>query len=72
MVSSKLLLFLLEAACRGYESVFETLLVDGILWHDEFIVVEACLVFGGRRVIVVLILFVGCSLTRVGSFLLLH
>ena len=48
------------------------LLFDRILWHDEFVVVEACLVLGERHVIVVLILFVGRSLMRAGSFILLH
>ena len=48
------------------------LLFDGILRYDKFVVVEACLVFGGRHVIFVLILFVSRSLMRDGSFVLLH
>ena len=48
LISSKLLLFFLEAARRGHKPVFEMLLFDGILRHDKFVVVEACLVFGGR------------------------
>ena len=72
MVSSKLLLFFLEAACSGHKPAFEMLLFDGILWHDEFVVVEACLVFGGRHIIVVLDLPVCRFLMRVGSFVLLR
>ena len=45
---------------------------DGILRHDKFIVVEACLVFGGRHIIVVLDLPVRSSLMRAGSFVLLR
>ena len=47
------------------------LLLDGILWHDEFIVVEACLVFGGRRIVIVLDLSVCRSLMRAGFSILL-
>ena len=46
------------------------LLLDRILWHDEFVVIEACLVFEGRRIIIVLYLSVYRSLMRVGSFVL--
>ena len=40
------------------------LLFDGILRYDEFVVVEACLVSGGRYVIIVLDLFVCRPLVR--------
>ena len=66
-----MLLLFLEAACRGYKPAFETLLFDGVLWHDEFIVVEACLVFGGRRIVVVLNLLVRRPLVRAGFSVLL-
>ena len=47
LISSKLLLFFLEASCRGHKPAFKTLLFNGILWHGEFVIAEACLVFGG-------------------------
>ena len=47
------------------------LLFDGILRHDEFVVVEACLVFGGRRIVIILDLSVYRSLMRAGFSLLL-
>ena len=47
MISFKLLLLLLKAICCGYKPALEALLFDGILWHDEFGIVKACLVFGG-------------------------
>ena len=71
LISSELLLFFLEASCRGDKPALETLLLNGILWHDEFVVVEACLVFGGRHIIIVLDLFVCRSLTRAGFSILL-
>ena len=72
MVSPKLLLFFLEAARGGHKPAFETLLFDWILWHDEFFIVKACLVFRGRHIIVVLDLSVRRSLMRAGSFVLLR
>ena len=71
LISPKRLLFFLEASCRGHKPALKTLLLDGILWHDEFVIVEACLVFGGRHIIVVLNLSVGRSLMRAGFFILL-
>ena len=71
LISSELLLFFLEASCRGHKPAFKTLLLDGILWHDEFVVVEACLVFGGRHIIIVLDLSVCRSLMRAGFSILL-
>ena len=47
------------------------LLFDGILRHDKFVIVEACLVFGGRHVIIVLYLSVCRSLMRAGFSILL-
>ena len=44
--------------------MFETFLFDEILWHDKFVIIEACLVFGGRHIIVVLDLPVCHSLMR--------
>ena len=29
-------------------------MLNGILWHDEFVIIEACLVFGGRHVVFLL------------------
>ena len=49
----------------------KTLLLDRILWHDDFVIVEACLVFGGRHIIVVLDLPVCRSLMRAGFSILL-
>ena len=31
----------------GHKPVLEALLFDGILWHGEFVIAEACLIFGG-------------------------
>ena len=42
-----MMLLFLKAIRRGYKPVLEALLFDGILWHGEFVIVEACLVFGG-------------------------
>ena len=67
----KLLLLFLKATCRGYKPALEALLFDGILWHDEFVIVEACLVFGGRYVIIILFLSICRSLMRVGFSILL-
>ena len=71
LISSELLLFFLEASCRGHKPALKTLLFDGILWHGEFVVVEACLVFRGRHVIIVLYLSVCRSLMRDGFSILL-
>ena len=60
----KLLLLFLKAIFRGYKSALEALLFDEILWHGEFVIVEACLVFGGRHII--LYLFFCRSLMRAG------
>ena len=38
LISSKLLLLFLEASCRGHKPALKTLLFDGFLWHDEFVV----------------------------------
>ena len=67
-----MLLFFLEAARRGHKPAFETLLFDGILRHDKFVVVEACFVFGGRPIIIVLDLSVYRSLMRAGFCILLR
>ena len=69
LISSKLLPLFLEAIRRGHKPAFKTLLFDGILRHDEFVVVEACLVSGGRHVI--LYFFVCCFLMRAGVSVLL-
>ena len=47
------------------------LLFGKILWHNELIVVEACLVFGGRRIIIVLNLLVRRPLVGAGFSVLL-
>ena len=49
----------------------KTLLFDGILRYDEFVVVEACLVSGGRYLIIILDHFVCRSLVRACFYLLL-
>ena len=67
-----MLLFFLEASCRGHKPALKMLLLDGILWHDEFVVVEACLVFGGRHIIFILDLTVCRSLMRTGFSVLLR
>ena len=67
----KLLLLFLKAICRGYKPTLEALLFDGILWHDEFVIVEACLVFGGGYVIIILRLSICRSLWRAGLSILL-
>ena len=71
MISLKLLLLFLKAICRGYKPVLEALLFDRILWYGEFIVAEACLVFEGGHVIVIIRLSASRSLRRAGSFILL-
>ena len=71
LISSELLLFLLEASCRGHKPALKTFLFNGILWHDEFVVVKACLVFGGRHIIIVLDLSVCRSLMRASFSILL-
>ena len=48
------------------------LLFDGVLRHDKFFVVEACFIFGGRHVIIVLDLSVCRSLMRAGFSILLR
>ena len=72
LISLKLLLLFLEAVGRGDKPAFKTLLFDGILRHDEFVVVEACLVSGGRYVIIILDLFVCRSLVRACFCILLR
>ena len=47
------------------------LLFDGILGHNEFVAIEACLVSGGRHVIIILYLFICRSLVRAGFSVLL-
>ena len=71
LISSKSLLFFLEASCRGHKPGLKMLLLDGILWHDEFVIVEACLIFGGRHIIIVLDLSVCRSLMGDGFSTLL-
>ena len=60
LFSLKLLLFLFQAPCRGYELKLEALLLERILRHDEVFVVEACLLLGGRTVTIILrVIFYG-------------
>ena len=65
------MLLFLQAICCGHKPALEALLFDGILWYGEFIVAEACLVFGGGHVIVILLLSASRSLRRAGSFIFL-
>src|SRR3954465_10591438 len=67
-----MLLLFLEASCRGHKPAFKTLLFGGILWHDEFVVIEACLVFGGRHIVIILNLSVCRSLMRAGFSIFLR
>ena len=53
----KLLLFLFQAPCGGYELKLKALLLQGILRHDEVFVAEARLLLRGRTVTIVLRVF---------------
>ena len=57
---------------KRFQCRLKVLLFDGILRHDKFVVVEACLVFGGRHIIVVLDLSICRSLMRAGFLILLR
>ena len=60
MFSLKLLLFLFQAPCSGYELKLKALLLQRILGHDEVFVAEACLLLGGWTVTIVLrVIFYG-------------
>ena len=60
MFSLKLLLFLFQAPCSGYELKLKALLLQRILRHDEVFVAEACLLLGGWTVTIVLrVIFYG-------------
>ena len=59
-----MLLFFLQAFRSGYKPALEALLLDGILRHDKFFVVEAHLVFGEGHVIVILRVFIHCLFIR--------
>ena len=52
-MSLKLLLFLFQAPCSGYELKLKALLLQRVLRHDEIFVAEACLLFGGWTVTIV-------------------
>ena len=72
----KLLLLLFQAPCSSYEPALEALLLEGLFGYDEVFIAEAYLIFGERKVVVVLRtiagqgLFVGAGLP-VFLFLLL-
>ena len=53
LLSLKLLLFLFQAPCSGYELKLKALLLQRILGHDEVFVAEACLLLGGWTVTIV-------------------
>ena len=57
LFSLKLLLFLFQAPCSGYELKLKALLLRRILRHDEVFVAEACLLLGGWTVTIVLRVF---------------
>ena len=60
MFSLKLLLFLFQAPCSGYELKLKVLLLQRILRHDEVFVAEARLLLGGWMVTVILrVIFYG-------------
>ena len=50
----KLLLLLFQALCRSYQPALEALLFEGLFRYDEVFVAEAYLIFGERKVVVVL------------------
>ena len=54
LVSFELLLLLLQAPRSGHKPSLKANLFRGILGHAEFIIAEAHLVFGGRRIVVIL------------------
>ena len=70
----KLLLFIFQAPCSGYELKLKALLLQRVLRQDEFFVAEACLLFGGWMVTIVLrVIFYGLFIRvvlRVVMFLL--
>ena len=56
----KLLLFLFQAPCSGYELKLKALVLQRILRHDEVLVSKACLLLGGWMVTIVLrVIFYG-------------
>ena len=60
MFSFKLLLFLFQAPCSGYELKLKALLLERILRHDEVFVAKACLLLGGWTVTIILrVIFYG-------------
>ena len=60
LFSLKLLLLLFQAPCSGYKLKLKALLLHRILGHDEIFVVEACFLFRGRMVTIVLrVIFYG-------------
>ena len=60
MFGLKLLLFLFQAPCNGYELKLKALLLQRVLRHDEVFIAEACLLFGGWMVTIVLrVIFYG-------------
>ena len=60
MFGLKLLLFLFQAPCSGYELKLKALLLHRVLRHDEVFVAEACLFLGGWMVTIVLrVIFCG-------------
>ena len=58
----KLLLLLFQAPCRSYQPALEALLLEGLFGYDEVFVAEAYLIFGERKVVVVLRIVVGQGL----------
>ena len=56
----KLLLFLFQAPCSGYELKLKALLLQRVLRHDEVFVAKACLLLGRCKVTIVLrVIFYG-------------
>ena len=54
MISLKLLLFLFQAPCSGYQLALEALLLERFLRHDKILRAEARLILEERKVITVL------------------
>ena len=67
MVSLKLLLFLFQAPCSGYQPALKALLLKGFLRHDKVFVADAHLILGEWKIITVLRVFVNGLFIRADS-----
>ena len=62
MVSLELLLLLFQAPCPSYQPALEALWLEGLFGYDEVFVAEAYLIFGEKKVVVVLRIVAGQGL----------